>query len=138
MLQRQVKNLGKVKAKRIASVSKDGLTKAQANAVSPDLRPIVDLWLLTNNPMRDRVFRNTRTTMRAYRDAGLLPPEATIPDREVTDEFIRWWDLLAEDEQVRVDPSAIAHKKRGAPEARSSDPQTPRKQQRGQYVDIRV
>ena len=38
----------------------------------------------------------------------------------------------------RVVPSAIAHKKRGAPEARSSDPQTPRKQQRGQYVDIRV
>ena len=92
VLARQVKDLGKVKARRISSVSMDGLTPAQAKSFNPDLWPIVDLWLLTNNPMRDRVFRNTRTTMRAYRDAGLLPPEATIPDREVSDEFITMTD----------------------------------------------
>ena len=39
----------------------------------------------TNNPIRDRVFRNTRDTLRAYRDAGVWPIAATIPDRVVDD-----------------------------------------------------
>jgi superfamily II DNA or RNA helicase len=88
VLERKVKDLGRVKARRVASVSKDGLTQSQAKALDADLCPWVDTWLLTNNPMRDRVFRSTRTTLRAYRDAGMLPPEAVIPDRDVDDRFI--------------------------------------------------
>lgn len=51
----------------------------------PELASTVTAWLYTNNPMRDRVFRNTRDTLRAYRDAGAWPAEATIPDRLVDD-----------------------------------------------------
>lgn len=80
--------LGKVKARRVREVSNDGLSSARAKAIGEDLRPWVDTWLLTNNPMRDRVFRSTRTTMRAYANAGLLPPGTVIPDRVVSDDFI--------------------------------------------------
>jgi hypothetical protein len=45
----------------------------------------VTAWLYANNPMRDRVFRNTRDTLRAYRDAGVWPANATIPERHVDD-----------------------------------------------------
>jgi len=51
----------------------------------PELASLVTAWLYTNNPMRDRVFRNTRNTLRAYRDAGAWPAAATIPDRVVDD-----------------------------------------------------
>jgi hypothetical protein len=62
----------------------------------PDVnRPWVDTWLLTNNPIRDRLFRNTRTTLRAYRDAGVMT--ATIPDRQVDDEFL---DMSPEERAV--------------------------------------
>ena len=52
---------------------------------NPQLASLVTAWLYTNNPMRDRVFRNTRDTLRAYRDAGVWPADATIPDRDVDD-----------------------------------------------------
>jgi superfamily II DNA or RNA helicase len=51
----------------------------------PELASTVNAWLYTNNPMRDRVFRNTRDTLRAYRDAGVWPAYATIPVRVVDD-----------------------------------------------------
>lgn len=51
----------------------------------PEMASTVTAWLYTNNPMRDRVFRNTRDTLRAYRDAGVWPVAATIPDRVVDD-----------------------------------------------------
>lgn len=55
----------------------------------PELASTVTAWLYTNNPMRDRVFRNTRGTLRAYRDAGVWPAGATIPDRVVDDIPVR-------------------------------------------------
>lgn len=48
----------------------------------------MDEWLRRHTPMRDRVFRNTRQTMRAYQAAGIIPPEVIIPVRHVSDEFI--------------------------------------------------
>lgn len=41
-------------------------------------------------------------------------------------------------EKLRVDPAAIAHKKRHAPEARSSDPQRELPEHLGRHVDIEV
>ena len=41
-------------------------------------------------------------------------------------------------EKLRVDPSAIAHKKRKSAEARSNDPQREPADHRGQHVDIEV
>ncbi|MHB8289264.1 MAG: DEAD/DEAH box helicase [Acidimicrobiales bacterium] len=86
--QKMEEELTKVKSRRVRQVSTEGLTQSQARAVDEELHQWIDLWLLTNNPMRDRVFRNTRTTMRAYSNAGLLPPGTVIPDRQVSDEFV--------------------------------------------------
>ncbi|MFJ7140072.1 DEAD/DEAH box helicase [Micrococcus luteus] len=48
----------------------------------------MDKWLRRHTPMRDRVFRNTRKTMRAYQTAGIIPDDVVIPYRHVKDEFI--------------------------------------------------
>lgn len=48
----------------------------------------MDKWLRRHTPMRDRVFRNTRTTMRAYQAAGVIPEDVVIPYRHVNDDFI--------------------------------------------------
>jgi hypothetical protein len=70
----------------IKNFGKREVQQGWAAGVPTENRPWVDAWLLTNNPMRDRLFRNTRTTLRAYRDAGVMT--ATIPDRNVDDEFL--------------------------------------------------
>ncbi|MFJ3756596.1 DEAD/DEAH box helicase [Streptomyces sp. NPDC090080] len=67
------------------------------NPPSPDLRAHfpnatsewMDRWARRHTPMRDRVFRNTRKTMRAYQAAGIIPDSVVIPYRYVSDEFIR-------------------------------------------------
>ena len=41
-------------------------------------------------------------------------------------------------EKLRVDPAAIAHKKRQTPEPRSSDPPRQRPEHLGRHVDIEV
>lgn len=48
----------------------------------------MDKWLRRHTPMRDRVFRNTRRTMRDYQTAGIIPADVVIPYRHVKDEFI--------------------------------------------------
>ncbi|MBU1800854.1 MAG: DEAD/DEAH box helicase family protein [Actinobacteria bacterium] len=48
----------------------------------------MDKWLRRHTPMRDRVFRNTRKTMREYQAAGIIPETVVIPFRHVDDEFI--------------------------------------------------
>ena len=48
----------------------------------------MDKWLRRHTPMRDRVFRNTRKTMREYQAAGIIPESVVIPHRHVEDEFI--------------------------------------------------
>ncbi|MEU9550501.1 SNF2-related protein [Streptomyces werraensis] len=73
------------------------VTGMAGNPPSPDLRAQfpnatsewMDKWARRHTPMRDRVFRNTRKTMRAYQAAGIIPASVVIPYRHVTDEFIR-------------------------------------------------
>ncbi|MCZ1002045.1 SNF2-related protein [Streptomyces mirabilis] len=72
------------------------VTGMAGNPPSPDLRAQfpnatsewMDKWARRHTPMRDRVFRNTRKTMRAYQAAGIIPASIVIPYRHVTDEFI--------------------------------------------------
>ena len=68
--------------------------KSWHNAVGadPKLASLATAWLYTNNPMRDRVFRNTRDTLRAYRAGGFWPESATIPDRLVNDRPVKMTD----------------------------------------------
>jgi len=72
------------------------VTEMAGNPPSPDLRAQfpnatsewMDKWARRHTPIRDRVFRNTRKTMRAYQAAGIIPVSIVIPYRLVTDEFI--------------------------------------------------
>ena len=53
---------------------------------------LADDWLRAHTPMRDRVFRHTRGTMRRYQQQGLLPADLVIPRRTIRDEFIELSD----------------------------------------------
>lgn len=77
-------------ARIIRRIPKRGLDRTKAFGLDPDARSLLDAWLLANNPMRDRTFRNTRKTLRAYQAAGRFP--ATIPERRVEDVFLDMTD----------------------------------------------
>ncbi|MFD8348152.1 SNF2-related protein [Streptomyces coelicoflavus] len=72
------------------------VTGMAENPPSPDLKaqfPNVisdwmEKWARRHTPIRDRVFRNTRKTMRAYQAAGIISASIVIPYRHVTDVFI--------------------------------------------------
>lgn len=49
----------------------------------------MDRWLRRHTPMRDRVFRSTRSTLRQYQSAGIIPDDVVIPHRYVDDVFIK-------------------------------------------------
>lgn len=45
-----------------------------------------DTWLRANTPVRDRVFRTTRATLRTYQAEGVLAEGTVVPERRVTHE----------------------------------------------------
>lgn len=62
---------------------------AEARSQMPnEMSEWMDRWLRRHTPMRDRVFRNTRSTLREYQNAGIIGDEVTIPHRHVDDVFI--------------------------------------------------
>jgi hypothetical protein len=80
--------LGLAGSKAIRQFATAGLSRAAAQELSSAARVWMDEWLRQHTPMRDRVFRTTRTLLRRYKAAGILDPEATIPRREVRDRFV--------------------------------------------------
>jgi len=65
-----------------------GMATETAQHLPPNEARLLDEWLRRHTPMKDRVFRNTRDTLRSYQAAGVIPANITIPDRHVNDEFI--------------------------------------------------
>ncbi len=53
----------------------------------PTERPAWDEWLRACTPVRDRVFRTTRTTLKTYQHDDLLPAGTVIPERVIDDCF---------------------------------------------------
>ncbi len=45
-----------------------------------------DTWLRANTPVRDRVFRTTRATLREYQSEGVLASGTVVPQRRVSHE----------------------------------------------------
>lgn len=89
-LEREIQeNLGLVDSYKIIGLDKTPLAPETAKNLPPVAVAWADKWLRRHTPMRDRVFRNTRQTLRAYQAAGILPPEVIIPVRHVRDEFIK-------------------------------------------------
>jgi hypothetical protein len=89
VLTQQVKDeLGLAKSKPIRSFAENGLSAEARDQVEPEVRAWLDEWLRRHTPMRDRVFRTTRSTLRHYKEIGLLDSSATIPVRDVKDRFV--------------------------------------------------
>jgi len=89
VLTQQVKDeLGLAKSKPIRSFAENGLSVEARDQVEAEVRTWFDEWLRRHTPMRDRVFRTTRSTLRRYKEIGLLDSSATIPVREVKDRFV--------------------------------------------------
>jgi hypothetical protein len=89
VLEKEVKaEIGLAGSKPIRDFAKSGLTATSAETLPPQARSWLDEWLRRHTPTRDRVFRTTRRVLRRYKEAGLLPPSTTIPQRDVIDRFI--------------------------------------------------
>jgi len=80
-------DLGPVQARRITRFHHSPFSEAAFRRLDPEVQPHWNRWLRANTPVRDRVFRTTRTTLRAYRDQGMLAGGTIMGDRVVTDEF---------------------------------------------------
>lgn len=80
--------LGWAAAAKIEGFAEFGLPRSERHAVPLEERPLWDDWLRANTPVRDRVFRTTRSTLRNYQQSGLLPSGTVIPERHVSDEFL--------------------------------------------------
>jgi len=80
-------DLGPVQAQRITCFHQRHFSESARRRLNADTTPHWNRWLRTNTPVRDRVFRTTRATLRTYCDQGMLPDGTVIPDRVVTDEF---------------------------------------------------
>jgi hypothetical protein len=80
--------LGLAKSKPIRDFAKNGLPRETMDQIPSETRHWMDEWLRWHTPMRDRVFRTTRSTLRHYKEIGLLRPSDTIPVRDVKDRFV--------------------------------------------------
>ncbi|MCY3926607.1 MAG: helicase-related protein [bacterium] len=80
--------LGWASADRLRGFALFGLPSSDRAAIPTEQRPLWDEWLRANTPVRRRVFRTTRETLRSYRRDGLLDAATVIPDRHVSDEFL--------------------------------------------------
>ena len=73
---------------RLEGFADIGMPAGEERGISMDERPAWDEWLRANTPVRRRVFRTTRTTLRTYQQDGVLAPGTVIPNRHVHDEFL--------------------------------------------------
>ncbi len=93
------RELGLARAQKIIGLAETPMAPETAKALTAEEADMADEWLRQHTPMRDRVFRNTRDTMRAYQAAGIIPADVNIPHRHVSDEFID----LTRDERALYD-----------------------------------
>ena len=76
---------GWVEAERIVEFHNRGMFRP--GDVPVRTRQFWDDWLRVNTPVRDRVFRTTRATLRRYAKTGVLDPDTVIPRRRIDDCF---------------------------------------------------
>ncbi len=79
-------DLGLVAAKRITEFHERPYFKSVTRDLSKKQQTQWDAWLRANTPVRDRVFRTTRATLRQYQVEGVLPEGTVVPERRVTHE----------------------------------------------------
>ena len=84
-----------VESRVVRRIREDGLSETGALTLPKEVRPGMDRSLAAHTPMRDRVFRTTRSTLKRLKADGLALADTTIPHREVKDRFIE----MSEDER---------------------------------------
>ena len=72
----------------VRRIPEDGLSESGAMGLPKEVRPGLDSSLASHTPMRDRVFRTTRSTLRRLKASGRALTDKTIPSRVVKDRFI--------------------------------------------------
>lgn len=87
--------LGPVGADRLFNFHSEGIDRSAFGGFSPRDQECWNKWLRANTPVRDRVFRTTRATLRSYAEEGLLSPGMSIPVRDVNDQFCDLGDAAA-------------------------------------------
>ena len=100
--------LGLVAAKRITEFHKRPYSKSVTRDLNKEERTHWDTWLRANTPVRDRVFRTTRATLRRYQADGVLPEGTVVPERRVTHESCELGES-AEALYVRIDSYIQRH-----------------------------
>ncbi len=78
--------LGLVAAKSITEFHERPYSKGVTRDLNRKQQAQWDAWLRANTPVRDRVFRTTRATLRRYQAEGVLPEGTVVPERRVTHE----------------------------------------------------
>ena len=100
--------LGLVATKRITEFHKRPYARSSTRNLGEAQESWWDRWLRANTPVRDRVFRTTRATLRTYQTEGLLPQGTVVPKRRVTHESCELGEL-AEELYVRIDNYIARH-----------------------------
>ncbi|MDE0496289.1 MAG: SNF2-related protein [Acidimicrobiaceae bacterium] len=78
--------LGLVAATSITQFHRRPYARGSTRNLGKDQETWWDTWLRANTPVRDRVFRTTRATLRTYQADGVLPEGTVVPERRVTHE----------------------------------------------------
>lgn len=86
LVEEMTQELKLVAAKSIIDFHKRPYSKASTRNLSKKQESWWDNWLRANTPVRDRVFRTTRATLRKYLEQGGLPEGTVVPERQVTHE----------------------------------------------------
>ena len=97
LVQRARRQLGFAGATFVEELHKYGVPDTLRPELSDEKIRLADEWLRRHTPMRDQVFRTTRQTLHDYQAAGILPPDVTIPERQVHDVFI---NMTAEERKL--------------------------------------
>ncbi len=80
------RELGPVAATQITDFHNRPFARGSTRNLGKEQETWWDAWLRTNTPVRDRVFRTTRATLRTYQAEGALPEGTVVPERRVTHE----------------------------------------------------
>ena len=87
------RELGLVKSRVITRLHQQPYNREALLALKGSEREALDRWLREHTPMRDRVFRTTRSTLKRYRDEHRPGFERlVIPERHVDDAFVQMTD----------------------------------------------
>ena len=78
--------LGRVAASSITRFHERPYVRSTTRNLSQERESWWDTWLRASTPVRDRVFRTTRATLRMYQAQGVLPKGTVVPERRVTHE----------------------------------------------------